>query len=113
WPQEMLHRLYCFEAKAVFDSANSAELVSSLWNLPAWAEQARALLRSLNAAPDPAQRFVVAAAMIRHIRDDPVMPPALLPPRWPGLRLRRAYESYGQELGELMRREHERHNGPT
>ena len=110
WPEEMLHRLFCFEAKAVLDPATSAELVSSLWNLPAWADQAGALLRSLSAATEPAQRFVVAAAMIRHIRDDPVLPPALLAPRWPGHRLRRAYESYLQELGELMRREHERHS---
>jgi phenylacetic acid degradation operon negative regulatory protein len=105
--------LWSFDARATFEAATTAELVGSLWNLPAWAVKAEALLESLAVSTDPAQRFVLAAAMIRHIRDDPVLPPALLPPRWPGRRLRAAYESYGRELGELMRREHERHDGRT
>jgi phenylacetic acid degradation operon negative regulatory protein len=109
WPESLQAMLWCFEAKATFEAATSADLVSSLWNLPAWADQAEALLESLAATDDPAQRFALAAAVIRHIRDDPVLPPALLPPRWPGRRLRAAYESYGREVGELMRREHERH----
>jgi phenylacetic acid degradation operon negative regulatory protein len=111
WPERLQGILWCFEAKSAYESATSAELVSSLWNLPAWADTAEALLESLAANTDPAQRFVLAAAVIRHLRDDPVLPPALLPPRWPGRRLRSSYESYGRELGELMRREHERYDG--
>jgi phenylacetic acid degradation operon negative regulatory protein len=102
--------LWCFDAKATFEAATSADLVRSLWNLQAWVDRAEVLLESLAGRADPAQRFALAAAMIRHIRDDPVLPPALLPPRWPGRRLRAAYESYGREMGELMRREHERHD---
>jgi phenylacetic acid degradation operon negative regulatory protein len=111
WPEQLQARLWCFDARATFEAASTADLVSSLWNLPAWADKAEALLESLAASADPAQRFALAAAMIRHIRDDPVLPPALLPPRWPGRRLRAAYESYEGEMGELMRRQNERHDG--
>jgi phenylacetic acid degradation operon negative regulatory protein len=110
WPGDLEGRLWCFEARAAFDVDQSADMIKSLWNLPAWADKARALLESLAATRDPAQRFVLAAATIRHIRDDPVLPPALLPPGWPGRRLRLAYEAYGRELGELMRRERDRHD---
>jgi phenylacetic acid degradation operon negative regulatory protein len=110
WPGDLEGRLWCFEARVVFDIDQSTDLVKSLWNLPAWTDKATALLESLAATTDPAQRFVLAAAMIRHIRDDPVLPPSLLPPGWPGRRLRLAYEAYGRELGELMRRERDRHD---
>jgi len=110
WPDDLKNRLWCFEARAVFDNDQSADMVKSLWNLPAWANKATALLESLAATTDPAQRFVLAAAMIRHVRDDPVLPPTLLPRGWPGRRLRLAYEAYGRELGDLMRRERDRHN---
>jgi phenylacetic acid degradation operon negative regulatory protein len=110
WPEGLQAMLWCFDAKATVEADTSADLVGSLWNLPAWANKAEALLESLAVTADPAQRFALAAAMIRHLRDDPVLPPALLPRRWPGRRLRAAYESYGREMGELMRREHERHD---
>jgi phenylacetic acid degradation operon negative regulatory protein len=111
WSGDLEGRLWCFEAKAAFGAAKAAELAKSLWNLPAWAGTAEALLEALADTTDPAQRFILAAATVRHIRDDPVLPPSLLPPRWPGRRLRLAYESYSRELGELMRREHDRHHG--
>jgi phenylacetic acid degradation operon negative regulatory protein len=56
-----------------------------------------------------AQRFMVATAMVRHFRDDPVLPPELLPDGWPGAALREAYAGYEGELGELLRRERDRH----
>jgi phenylacetic acid degradation operon negative regulatory protein len=111
WPHDLESRLWCFQAHAALDRSRSAEMVRLLWNLPAWAGTAEALLESLAATTDPAERFVLAAATIRHIRDDPVLPPSLLPSPWPGRRLRLAYEAYRRELGELMRRERDRHHG--
>jgi phenylacetic acid degradation operon negative regulatory protein len=110
WPGNLDGSLWCFEARTALDNAQSANMVKSLWNLPAWADKAKALLESLDAATDPARRFVLAAAIIRHIRDDPVLPPSLLPPGWPGRPLRQGYESYRRDLGELMRRERDRHH---
>jgi phenylacetic acid degradation operon negative regulatory protein len=76
-------------------------LVAALWDLDEWAAQARRLLEAMAAAEragQMAQRFVVAAAMVRHLLTDPVLPPALLPPGWPAAELRRAYTDFADEL---------------
>lgn len=80
----------------------SRELAARLWDLGAWAKQAQALLAEMADATEPALRLSVAAAMVRHIRSDPVLPAPLLPDGWPGRRLRRAYDGYRAELGELI-----------
>lgn len=79
-----------------------ARLAATLWDLDGWAARAEQLLAEMGTAREPAKRVGVAATMVRHIRDDPVLPPVLLPAGWPGGRLRRAYDSYRAELGELI-----------
>lgn len=87
------------------DTASAPSLLAArLWPLSAWAEGADELIRAMRTGRDPADRFMVAAAMVRHLRADPVLPPALLPPRWPGARLRGAYDGYRRELGDMLRR---------
>jgi phenylacetic acid degradation operon negative regulatory protein len=54
-------------------------------------------------AADVPERFVTAAAMVRHILTDPVLPEELLPEDWPGMRLRAAYNDFAAEL--LSRRD--------
>jgi phenylacetic acid degradation operon negative regulatory protein len=105
WPEAVCERVWKFEAKTGFDGTPASEIAGSLWNLPAWAARAEALIDALGGSSNPAQRFIVAASIVRHFRDDPVLPPPLLPRAWPGTRLRRAYEAYELELGELLRRE--------
>jgi phenylacetic acid degradation operon negative regulatory protein len=80
-----------------------AELAAQLWDLPAWAHTGDRLLDEMGAASDTAGRFVVAAAMVRHLLTDPVLPDELLPADWPGARLRAAYHDFAAEL--LKRRE--------
>jgi phenylacetic acid degradation operon negative regulatory protein len=80
-----------------------AELAAQLWDLPAWARTGHRLLDEMGAASDTAGRFVVAAAMVRHLLTDPVLPDELLPADWPGARLRAAYHDFAAEL--LKRRE--------
>jgi len=80
-----------------------AELAAQLWDLPTWAQTGRRLLDEMAAASDTAGRFVVAAAMVRHLLTDPVLPDELLPADWPGARLRAAYHDFAAEL--LKRRE--------
>lgn len=111
WPEAVCERVWQFEARTGFDETPASEMAGSLWNLPTWAARAEALIDALGGSSNPAQRFIVAASIVRHFRDDPVLPPALLPRGWPGTRLRRAYESYELELGELLRRERVRQVG--
>ena len=74
------------------------DLVARLWPLDAWAAGARALLAHAAGAPGPADRLTAFAAIVRHLLGDPVLPPALLPPDWPGAELRTAYAGYQREV---------------
>ncbi|OBH05327.1 PaaX family transcriptional regulator C-terminal domain-containing protein [Mycobacterium sp. E1747] len=82
---------------------DAAELAAQLWDLPAWARAGNRLFDEMAAAPNIPARFVVAAATVRHLLTDPVLPDELLPADWPGARLRAAYHDFATEL--LRRRE--------
>jgi phenylacetic acid degradation operon negative regulatory protein len=78
-------------------------LAGELWDLPAWAARGEVLLAAGPGEPghlvaeDPewaAAVFAAAAATLRHLRTDPLLPAALLPPGWPADRLRARYASY-------------------
>lgn len=75
-----------------------AGLAAVLWDLPAWITTARQLLGEIGSAPDVPGRFVAAAAIVRHLLADPVLPAELLPDDWPGTRLRQAYADFAAEL---------------
>ena len=109
WPDSATRHTWRFEARPVSRPDEARDLAAGLWDLDGWATQAEALLDLLNVDGQPAHRFVVTAAMVRHLQDDPLLPASLLPPRWPGTRLREAYATYEQELGDLLRQERTRH----
>ncbi len=75
-----------------------AELAATLWDLAGWARTGHELLTAMADAQDVPSRFIVAAAMVRHLRRDPVLPPELLPADWPGTRIRSRYEEFANEL---------------
>ena len=77
-----------------------AQLAGELWDLPAWAATGHRLLDEMAAATDVPGRFVVAAAMVRHLLTDPMLPAELLPTDWPGARLRTAYHDFATELAQ-------------
>lgn len=81
--------------------ANRA-LVASLWDLGTWHGIGSELLGAYRAAADPAERFVVAAAILRHLRGDPLLPETLTDANWPADRLRATYEAFTTELHALM-----------
>lgn len=81
------------------------ELATRLWDLPGWARVGHELLDEMGAAADVPGRFVAAAAMVRHLLTDPVLPPELLPDGWPGAALRDAYHEFAAEL--ISRRDNE------
>ncbi|MFE7173739.1 PaaX family transcriptional regulator C-terminal domain-containing protein [Streptomyces sp. NPDC057616] len=74
------------------------ELAAELWPLDAWAATARALHAHVADAHLPADRFTAFAAVVRHLLADPVLPPELLPPDWPGAQLRSAYADFQREI---------------
>jgi len=79
----------------------------ALWDLAGWADGGEALLAAMAgtdpAGTDPEPAFLVAAAVVRHLRDDPLLPSALLPDRWPGARLRVAYDAYEAAFQAALR----------
>jgi phenylacetic acid degradation operon negative regulatory protein len=80
-----------------------AELAGQLWNLSGWADAGHRLLDEMTLhiqATDVPGRFMVAAAMVRHLLTDPMLPAELLPADWPGARLRTAYHDFATELAE-------------
>ncbi|WP_193561297.1 PaaX family transcriptional regulator C-terminal domain-containing protein [Mycolicibacterium hodleri] len=77
---------------------DSAGLAATLWDLPRWAQTGHALLGDMFGTAEVPTRFVVAAAMVRHLLADPVLPAELLPDDWPGSALRLAYHDFAAEL---------------
>jgi phenylacetic acid degradation operon negative regulatory protein len=89
-----------------------ASLAAELWDLSGWAARAEALLAAapeesgdLVAEPPDwaAAVFTAAAATLRHLRTDPLLPAALLAPGWPADRLRARYEHYLSAIQALVR----------
>ncbi|BBY28259.1 PaaX family transcriptional regulator C-terminal domain-containing protein [Mycolicibacterium sediminis] len=78
--------------------ADPADLVARLWDLPSWSRTGTALLDEMRSATSVPGRFAAAAAMVRHILTDPVLPDELLPEGWPGAELRAAYHDFAAEL---------------
>ena len=79
---------------------DDAGLTVRLWNLGEWSDTGRRLLNEMAAAADVPAKFIVAAAMVRHLLTDPVLPGALLPPDWPGQELRDGYSEFVALLTE-------------
>ncbi|MBP2194394.1 PaaX family transcriptional regulator C-terminal domain-containing protein [Nocardia goodfellowii] len=74
------------------------KLAESLFRPKNWARDAERLLRAFESGKTMADRFEVAAAAVRHILDDPLLPEPLLPANWPGPRLRAEYEGFRTEF---------------
>lgn len=76
-------------------------LAADLWDLTGWADDGRTLLRMFKKATQPAARLAVAAALVRQLASDPLLPPALLPRNWPAGEMRKTYAAYQSELASL------------
>jgi enoyl-CoA hydratase len=99
-PDDVIARVQLLHAR---DDA-PAELAARLWDLPAWSSTGHQLLDEMAAATDTPARFAAAAAILRHLLTDPVLPDALLPDDWPGNVLRESYARFAQEF--MARRDH-------
>ncbi|MEU9166382.1 PaaX family transcriptional regulator C-terminal domain-containing protein [Streptomyces sp. NPDC048420] len=92
----------CFTARPARPGPEPA----ALWPLDDWAARARALLNHVARADRPADRLTGFAAVVRHLLADPVLPPELLPPDWPGAELRSMYADYQRELADTVPQHH-------
>ncbi|GAC67642.1 PaaX family transcriptional regulator C-terminal domain-containing protein [Gordonia soli] len=77
-----------------------SELAERLFATSLWAQSATELIADYADASTLADRFVVAAAIVRHILDDPLLPAALLPEGWPGTELRTRYDEFRREFAD-------------
>jgi phenylacetic acid degradation operon negative regulatory protein len=88
-------------------------LTERLFAPTAWATRADELGRRLGAVTErlgagdaslEADAFLTGAATLVHVRADPLLPEALLPPDWPGTALRAAYDNYRGSFGDATAR---------
>ncbi len=77
-------------------------LAASLWDLDSWSATARAVLEAMAGATSPAKRITIAAAIVRQMVDDPLLPAELMPGDWPGPALRDAYDAFGLEFSDRL-----------
>ncbi len=83
-------------------------LAATLWDLTAWADRAHQLLHALEMlSPDTASAlapgFELSASVLRHLQADPLLPEELLPPGWPGRRLRADYDRWDTRYRATLR----------
>jgi phenylacetic acid degradation operon negative regulatory protein len=79
------------------------ELAASLWDLPAWASEARRLQSELAGATELTEGFMVTAEVLRHLLIDPVLPPELVPGDWPAAGLREQYARFELDYATRLR----------
>ncbi len=86
--------------------------VETLWDLRSWSSQATDLRRAMAHLLEPLQQgdptaladgFVTSAAVLRALQADPLLPPELHPPRWPGSALRSDYDTYDAAYRTVLR----------
>ncbi len=92
------------EVMTVRPERPAAELATILFDLDGWASTAHGLTASLAAAEHLAERIAIAAAVVRHLVADPLLPDDLLPPDWPGPALRSTYAAFREDLVERVSR---------
>ncbi len=91
------------------DRIDVDELVASLFAPGEWSARARVLARRLGNEVDALragsherlpEAFVAGAAALQHVRNDPLLPEALLPADWPGDELRAQYRTYQRAFAD-------------
>ena len=78
-----------------------------MWDLDAIAARCRWLLARLGEPPKTAtalpDAMLVSAAVVRFLREEPLLPAALTPDGWPVDDLRRVYRDYDRDFGRVLR----------
>jgi phenylacetic acid degradation operon negative regulatory protein len=79
------------------------ELAGRLWDLDAWAAEARRLQGALDRVEGLVAGFMITADVLHHLLADPMLPAELLPADWPGAALRRRYAEFSVSYAEGLR----------
>ena len=102
----------CRWLRSTLREGDDAELAASLWDPPSWIDRASELCDAMAAVVDDleanrtaalADGFVLAAAVLRHLLADPLLPEPLLPSTWNGSSLRTHYDRYDVAYRALLR----------
>ena len=81
------------------DVESPASVVAArLFDLDGWRDRAVELLGALASAPELKDRLAIAAAVVRHLTLDPLLPAAVLPEAWPAGDLSTAYRRFRAQL---------------
>lgn len=101
-----------FVLTGTIDRSDEPALVARLWDLPAITRTGRELLEDIDrlrsstdlgrSAAIPGT-FTLAAAIVRFLRSDPLLPPPLTPDDWPLDVLRRRYDDLETDLQTALR----------
>lgn len=91
-------RAMCFSGRPAGDPQ---ELADRIFDTAGWAARGKALLSGYRARQPLSDRLAIAALMVRHTLDDPLLPDELLPADWPGRELRDTYLGYRTEFAEF------------
>jgi len=79
------------------------ELVNRLWNLPAIASRCRFLRSEMDRSQhDLPIAMRTAAAVVRFLREEPLLPLSVTPPDWPVDELRERYREFDRQLGRAV-----------
>ena len=110
---EMDHHPTCTWLRAqLVETAEAAPLAARLWDLGGWLIRADRMRAQMAATIDPLEAgdpgalapcFVTAAAVVRHVHADPLLPAEVLPATWPGADLRADYDRYEAAYQSLLR----------
>jgi phenylacetic acid degradation operon negative regulatory protein len=100
------------ERFAARPSGDPVVLAASLWDLVGWASRADELGGAMRATARPleagdlsglGEAFELAAAVLRHLLADPLLPDELVPHDWPGSSLRVDYERFDRTFTAAWR----------
>jgi phenylacetic acid degradation operon negative regulatory protein len=83
--------------------ADSADLASRLWDLPAWETTARRLTEALSATVDLRDGFLLVAEVVLHLQRDPLLPRALVAADWPAPELRSRFVEFRDDYAQRLR----------
>lgn len=102
----------CTWLVARLDPGSDAQLAGQLWDLEAWVARAGQLQHGMAITQPPLEAgdtsalrdcFLLAAAVVRHLAADPLLPNGLLPSDWPGAAVRERYDQYQAALQTVLR----------
>jgi phenylacetic acid degradation operon negative regulatory protein len=100
WHDTLLKQCTFYAARPEDDPL---ELAGSLWDLQAWASEARQLQSELAGATGLKEGFMVTADVLRHLLIDPMLPPELLPDNWPATELREQFAAFELDYATRLR----------